>query len=163
MDREGRHKRCNLTSRRTVQSNMRYWGILVAKLLVAAAALYALWLAMGCVYTPRPTVFNHPPFLHDLTYTTLVFFFNLVVQGVLFLIVWDQRYRCRECGRRLRMPIRKGSHSQASLFSPPRTEYICIYGHGTLKVPEVHLGPQAPAWTPHEDIWTELETSMRRR
>jgi hypothetical protein len=46
------------------------------------------------------------------------------------------------------------------LFGQPRTEYICIYGHGTLKIPEVELtGSKRPDWQKHDDdIWKELES-----
>jgi hypothetical protein len=43
------------------------------------------------------------------------------------------------------------------LYGKPRLEYICTYGHGTLKVPELHItGTEPSAWEPHEDIWKEL-------
>ena len=93
---------------------MRYWGILAAKLIVAAAFLYGVWRGMEALYTPPAELakWNHSPFLHDLRFTMMVFLFNLLVQGVLFLIIWDQRYRCRKCGRRLRMPILTGRYAQ---------------------------------------------------
>ena len=57
---------------------------------------------------------------------------------------------------RLRMPILTGSWTHV-LFGAPRTEYICPYGHGTLKVAELQItGHQYPDWEPHEDIWKEL-------
>ena len=38
-------------------------------------------------------------------------------------------------------------------------EYICIYGHGTLKVPEVQITGSKSDWEPHQDdIWKELES-----
>ena len=138
---------------------MRYWGILVGKLLVAAALLYAVWRGMEALYTPPAelVLWNHSPFLHDLRFTMMVFLYNLLVQGVRFLIVRDQRSRCRKCGRRLRMPVLTGRYSQMLLYGKPRLEYICTYGHGTLKVPELHItGTEPSAWEPHEDIWKEL-------
>lgn len=138
---------------------MRYWGILAVKLVVAAAVLYAIWYGLHAMYTPPEYVarWNHSPFMHDLTWTTMMFLYNLLVQGVLFLIVWDQRYRCRTCGRRLRMPIQTGRYAQMLLYGRPKLEYICIYGHGTLKVPELHIASKEPVdWQPHEDIWKEL-------
>jgi hypothetical protein len=139
---------------------MRYWGILLAKLVGAGAVLYAIWLGLWSWYTPSEVVrrFGHSPFATDLTWTTLMFFYNLLCQGVLFLIVWDQRYRCRTCGRRLRMPISTGRYAQMLLFGRPHTEYICVYGHGTLKVPDLHTvgGHEPTNWQPHDDIWKEL-------
>ena len=57
----------------------------------------------------------------------------------LYLIIWDQRYRCRVCLRRLRMPIETGSWSRMLQFGRPRIEYICPYGHGTLKEDELQI------------------------
>jgi hypothetical protein len=75
-----------------------------------------------------------------------------------YLIVWDQRYRCRSCLRRLRMPVSAGSWPNMLLFGQPRTEYICLYGHGTLKVPEFRVMKKSPDWESHDDdIWKELE------
>ena len=139
---------------------MRYWGILLAKVLVGAAVLYGIWQALHAFYVPPAHLrrFGHSPFLHDLPWTTLMFVYNLLLQGILFLIFLDQRYRCRTCGRRLRMPVHTGRYAQVLLFGPPKTEYICTYGHGTLRVPELHITGKEPAsWERHEDIWKELE------
>jgi len=139
---------------------MRYWAILAGKLAASGILLYLIWAGMHAWYVPpeHVTRWGHSPFLHDLGWTTLVFFYNLLVQGVLFLILWDQRYRCRTCGRRLRMPVSTGSYSQMLLFGRPKTEYICVYGHGTLKVPEIHVSGREPVdWESHgDDIWKEL-------
>jgi hypothetical protein len=138
---------------------MRYWALLVAKLAVAAAVLYAIWLGLHAWYEPPEelTRWGHSPFPHDLKWTTILFFYNLLCQGVLFLIIYDQRRRCRTCGRRLRMPVSSGRYSQMLLFGRPRTDYICIYGHGTLQVPELHItGKEPEQWQRHEDMWQEL-------
>jgi hypothetical protein len=81
------------------------------------------------------------------------------------LIVQDQRYRCRTCLRKLRSPISAGSWPNSLLLGRPRREYICIYGHGTLKVPEEQItGSGTPDWQPHsEDILKELEESSQRQ
>jgi hypothetical protein len=82
----------------------------------------------------------------------------LLFAGALYLIVWDQRYRCRVCLRRLRMPVATGSWGRILLFGRPRIEYICPYGHGTLREDDLHItGLSAAEWTPHsDDIWAEL-------
>ena len=82
----------------------------------------------------------------------------LVFAGVLYLIVWDQRYRCRVCLRRLRMPVATGSWGRILLFGLPRIEYICPYGHGTLREDDLQItGLTTAEWTPHsDDIWAEL-------
>ena len=137
---------------------MRYWAYLVAKLVVAGAVLAGLRLGIAWMF-PRPETFldvRMERFGYDLTYTFVMLFFTLFGVGLFWLIVWDQRYRCRACLRRLRMPVLKGSWTHV-LFGAPRTEYICPYGHGTLKVAELQItGHQNPDWQPHEDIWKEL-------
>jgi hypothetical protein len=147
---------------------MKYWGYLAAKLAAAFGLLYGLRWAIIRVYpSPEPYSFAIPhrdryyvpndPFAHDLAYTFAMLAFTLVAVGVLWAVVWDQRYRCRTCLRRLRMPILTGSWTHI-LMGRPRTEYICPYGHGTLKVEELQItGHQEPDWEPHdEDIWKEL-------
>jgi hypothetical protein len=76
----------------------------------------------------------------------------------LFFIVRDQQYRCRVCLRRLRMPVETGSWGRMLQWGRPRVEYICPYGHGTLRADEVQIsGLNNPEWTPQSgDIWEEL-------
>jgi hypothetical protein len=82
--------------------------------------------------------------------------FWLIASGAIWLTVWDQRYRCRTCLRRLRMPILRGSWTHV-LLGAPRTEYICPYGHGTLSVDELQItGHTEPDWEAHQDMWKEL-------
>lgn len=137
---------------------MRYWAYLVAKVGVAGAFLYGLRKLIALAL-PKPDVFldlRPDPFAHDLSYTFVMLLFTLFALGVLWGIAWDHRYRCRTCLRRLRMPVLTGSWTHV-LFGAPRTEYICPYGHGTLKVAELQItGHQNPDWQPHEDIWKEL-------
>ena len=66
----------------------------------------------------------------DLDYTFAVMVWFLACVAVLYLIVWDQRYRCRVCLRRLRMPILTGSRSTRPLFTI-RTESPAIASAGT--------------------------------
>ena len=131
---------------------MRYWAYFVAKLLVAGAFFLVLRKLIAVF------LFPHAIFTHDLNYTFAMLAVALGAAGVFWLIVWDQRYRCRTCLRRLRMPVPKGSWTHVLLIGTPRTEYICPYGHGTLKVDELQITGQSPAWQPHEDIWTELRS-----
>ena len=140
---------------------MKYWAYLLAKLLAAAAFLWSVGLVIR-TFTPRTDGFlrqRQDPFVHDLTYTTLMMVYFLVSIGVLYLVVWDQRYRCRICVRKLRMPVAAGSWPNMFLIGQPRMEYICIYGHGTLKMPEVDLtGPKSAAWEGNKGMWKELES-----
>jgi hypothetical protein len=84
--------------------------------------------------------------------------------GMLYLIVYDQRYRCRVCLRRLRMPVETGSRGFMLQMGRPRTEYICPYGHGTLKQEEFQTsGLENPEWTAHSgDMWDELYAASKR-
>jgi hypothetical protein len=109
-------------------------------------------------------VFNKGRFGHDLAWTFAVLGFALICAGVLYAIVWDQRRRCRTCLRRLIMPVEKGSWTNLLLIGPPRIEYICPYGHGTLEVPEVQItGQENQNWTPQEDdIWKALSGKVRK-
>src|SRR5215469_11586125 len=127
---------------------MKYWAYLVAKLAVAGAFLVVLR-GLLRYELPKPEAFDgfhHDPFGTDLLYTFAFLIFTLFAVGLLWLIIWDQRYRCRTCLRRLRMPILTGSWTHV-LFGAPHTEYICPYGHGTLKVAELQItGHQNPDW-----------------
>jgi len=142
---------------------MRYWAYLLAKLAVAGAVLYAIASLIRSVYEPA-LPYRRDPFGHDLGYTSIMLVFSLLCSGVFYLIIRDQRYRCRTCLRKLRMPMTAGSWPNTLLIGRPHREYICIYGHGTLKVPEEQItGSGAPDWEPHgDDIWKELELSSHR-
>src|SRR3954447_14596937 len=138
---------------------MRYWAYFAAKLLVLAAGLRGL-LALVVKYFPASKD-PYAPLGQGVNYllcdlALMVCF--LLGAGALYAVIRDQRYRCRVCLRRLRMPIATGSWSRILQFGGPRIEYICPYGHGTLRMDEVQLsgGPNAE-WTPHsDDIWAEL-------
>jgi hypothetical protein len=140
---------------------MRYWAYLAAKLVSAAAVLYGLLAWITASFPDEP---NPPPLapLRDggqillLNVAELGWF--LLCAGVLYVIVRDQRYRCRTCLRRLRMPVETGSWGRMLQFGRPRIEYICPYGHGTLKQEELQIsGLENPRWTPHSgDMWDEL-------
>ena len=136
---------------------MKYWAYLAAKLIVAGVFLYRLRRSLAYLLPPpKPLFAVAEPFGTDLGYTFLMLLFTLVAAGVIWLVIWDQRYRCRTCLRRLRMPILTGDWTHI-LLGRPRTEYICLFGHGTLKVDEVQItGHQEPDWQPHEDMWKEL-------
>ena len=140
--------------------SMKYWGLLVAKLAAGALFMRVLWVAIRAFFV-GPVLFlgmEQKPFAHDLGFTTAMLVYFLACFGVVYAIIWDQRYRCRTCLRRLRMPIQTGSWTHV-LLGAPRTEYICTYGHGTLKVAELQItGRTQPDWEPHEDMWKELES-----
>ena len=138
---------------------MRYWAWFVAKLAVAAVGLRAILKLVSRSFPPDtdPRAPLNDGMRYLLCNLALMLCF-LIFAGILYLIVRDQRYRCRVCLRRLRMPIATGSWSSILQFGRPRIEYICIYGHGTLSEDDLHIsGLSSAEWTPHsEDIWTEL-------
>ncbi len=134
---------------------MRYWGYLAAKLVAATGVAFGVLCAIRATFPPeRPFMLNK--FNHDLGLTFVMLLYFLFCLGLLYLVILDQKYRCRTCLRRLRMPIATGSWTHV-LLGPPRTEYICPYGHGTLRVPDLQVGgPHPPDWQKHEDFWKEL-------
>lgn len=139
---------------------MRYWSYFAAKIVAAAAVLYGLLAILNWWWPPAPLVYTYlpPRFGYDLGYTLSVLVWFLLCVGALDLAIRDQRYRCRVCLRRLRMPVETGSWSRMLQFGQPRIEYICTYGHGTLKENEFQIsGLEGPEWTPHsDDMWEEL-------
>src|SRR5947207_14647730 len=94
-----------------VKEHMRYWGFLAGKLVVSGGVLAACLWCLNLLWNP-PTPFLHVSpywFARDLVYTSVVGLWFLFGCGLLTLCVIDQRYRCRVCLRRLRMPIKTGS------------------------------------------------------
>lgn len=145
---------------------MKYWAYFVAKLVVVAVFLRAvLDLMFWLIPAPEPFL-RHPisRYPQDLVWTSAIFGLFLLGVGLVYIVVWDQRTRCRTCLRYLRMPLQKGSWSRATLLSPPQVESICPFGHGTLTEPEVHTEGQKPAeWIPNDDdMWKELESLDRK-
>jgi hypothetical protein len=139
---------------------MRYWAYLAGKVVVAAAPLYGLLILLGKAFPAPPK--EDWPRLHnmgnELAGGLAMLGWFLLCAGILYVIVWDQRRRCRVCLRRLRMPIETGSRGYMLQLGRPRIESICTYGHGTLTedAPQV-AGLTNAEWTPHsDDIWDEL-------
>jgi hypothetical protein len=143
---------------------MRYWAYFLGKMIAVAALSQGIYLAIYYLlpaeqqfaYGERP-----PRFLYDLWFTVAIGVWFVLSSGILYAAVWDQRYRCRVCLRRMRMPIETGSWSRMLQFGRPEIEYICIYGHGKLNVSEVQIsGSENPEWTPQQqDMWTELASA----
>ena len=145
---------------------MKYWGYLCAKLAVAGAVLYYLWrgILLALPYPPPFLMVSQPRFAHDLPFTLIAGVYFLFCCGVLYACILEQRYRCRVCLRRLRMPVETGSWGHMLQLGRPSIEYICPFGHGTLKVPEAQIsGLEAHDWEAHEDIWTELYSQETKK
>ena len=138
---------------------MRYWGFLAGKLAVSAAISYGLFALVNSFWAPQMWFFDlsAPRFGFDLGYTAAVGLWFLFSAGLLYLCLWDQRYRCRVCLRRLRMPVETGSWGRMLMLGRPRIEYICPYGHGTLKEDELQIsGIENAEWKQSGDMWDEL-------
>ena len=136
---------------------MKYWAYLLAKLGGAIAIFGGLMKFAASVFRNQSTYAGKDPLVHYLPFTLTVMFIFLVLVGLCYLAIWDQRYRCRSCLRRLRMPVNEGGFHRI-LFAPPKTGYICPFGHGTLRVPELRAVNHEPSdWKEHDDdIWKEL-------
>lgn len=144
---------------------MKYWLFFLAKLAAATALFAGLWILMEWAI-PEPVTFRSSTesyklgrFGQDLRWTSAIFFYFLLAAGALAMIVRDQRFRCRSCCRRLRMPVVSGAWDQMLRMGKPQLEYICPFGHGTLNVTLVNFtGIESDNWRHHdENIWKELE------
>jgi hypothetical protein len=147
---------------------MRYWAFLAAKVVVLGGILGGLLALLNWCWPSEPHIrfrvghevltYIPPRFGYDLMYTLVVLIWFLACTTGLYFVIWDQRYRCRVCLRRLRMPVETGSWSRMLQFGRPRIEYICTYGHGTLKEDELQIsGLENPEWKQNsDDIWDEL-------
>ena len=138
---------------------MRYWGLAVAKLAGIGGLLYLLLFGINAAW-PEPELFLKHRVGHfgqDLGYTLAMLLLWLFGVALVYLAFLDHRYRCRTCLRRLRMPVTQGRWHRI-LLGPPRIDYICPFGHGTLRVPELHLPATLdPTWDPIKNMWRELE------
>jgi hypothetical protein len=147
---------------------MKYWAYLAGKLSVVAAAVYGLQFAVTHAFPSPPTTrFGKVPslFLYDMAYTFAVLGVWLVAAGLLSVTIRDQRRRCRTCLRRLVMPVSTGSWGNILTIGRPKIEWICPFGHGTLRIDELQItGKEMPDWEPHDDnIWKELESYYQTR
>ena len=135
---------------------MKYWAYLLAKL-GGAIAIFTGLMKLTSLIFPHRGVGKGDLFVEALPHTMTVMISFLVLAGLCYLAVWDQRYRCRNCLRRLRMPVNEGGWHHV-LLAPPKTGYICPFGHGTLRVPELKAVNHDPSnWEAHDDdIWKEL-------
>jgi hypothetical protein len=137
---------------------VKYWAYLVAKLAGIALVVFVLYAVVSSFPMPRLPRGVHSQFLYNMPYAFAVFGTWMIGAGLLALAIRDQRRRCRTCLRKLIMPLATGSWSNFLTLGRPTTEWICPYGHGTLRVDELQItGKDSPDWRPHEDdIWKEL-------
>lgn len=138
---------------------MKYAGWMTLKLLASALVAAGLWVLLSVFLPPAPTglLKNWPRLGSDLSFTFAFGLVFIVGCGLVWLSVLDQRFRCRTCARKLRMPQGEGTFSSVWLGGSPYTEYICTYGHGKLYFPEVHLASGRGAyWVPYDSLWEDL-------
>lgn len=141
-----------------VRFSARYLVLLVAKILVVAGILAAMILAVNALFPPPPGLLHDWPRLGtSWPYTLALLICVLADYGLLRLALWDQRYRCRICLSRLRLPTTEGNYSSVWLGGAPYTEYVCTWGHGNLYIPDVHLASGRKAvWVGYQSLWENL-------
>ena len=147
---------------------MKYWAYLVLKLALIAAVVYGLLVVVLNVF-PLPYLTpdqrRRGLFLESMPFRFGVIAVWLIGAGLLSWAIRDQKRRCRTCLRNLVMPVAGGSWSNMLQLGRPNTEWICPFGHGTLRIEEVQItGKAPPDWQPHgDDIWKELESYQQSR
>lgn len=138
---------------------MKYWAYLMAKLAGVAGVSAGLHRGLHWALSQRFHLDNPDDIRGYFAWSCTLFAWALVTAGMAWLAVLDQRYRCRTCLHKLRMPVATGQWDKAILFSRPKMEWICPYGHGTMNEPQVQLlGRENVEWDEHQDIWKELES-----
>lgn len=138
-------------------TSIRYWGWFALKIALATVATALLYAVL------RNTLFrleylNTGFDIIQLTFDGVLFGFFVLPMfwvALVVLAIRDQRFRCRVCARRLRMPVAQGSYS-ALLLDHPGTEYVCPYGHGKLLLEYWVTTEPVPTWTKYGNIWQEL-------
>ncbi len=141
---------------------MKYWAYFVGKIAAVVSLFCLLTIAVARFYPVPVNRFRHERslFLQDMWYTFCILAVWLITTGLFSLAIRDQRQRCRTCLRKLIMPVATGSWGNILTIGRPQTEWICPFGHGTLRIDELQItGKEAPDWKPHgDDIWKELES-----
>lgn len=140
-----------------MRRSLRYWLVLGVKLAGFVVVALCAWFVAHRTILRVELFSDHWPkaLTSYLSLAVLVFALPGILAVLLLLIFRDQRFRCRVCGRRLRMPLESGSRSHP-MTQTPRVVYICPYGHGKL-VTESWISGDAPdQWTTYGDIWDEL-------
>ena len=137
---------------------MKYWGWLVAKAFgIAGFAWGTHWLIRELFRVPVETLPKNLAEVDGSFFATILW--AHAIAGLCWAALADQRYRCRTCATRLRMPVATGSWGRATLFGRPKMEYICPYGHGTMNIAQLQItGRETPEWDEHGDMWKELES-----
>lgn len=136
---------------------MRWWLLLAVRLTVLLALHLVLIVLIGRMI-PGASLGLH------LGYSFAVLAADMAVFVIGYFLWRDQRLRCRNCATRLRMPVAIGYWSKATLFAPPQLEWICPFGHGSMRQSEVQLsGTQLDQWVKNDaDFWKAFENAWRK-
>jgi len=136
----------------------KWWALLAAKV-IALIALHILLVFWINGFFPKERMGR------DLSYTFALFGADMLVFVIGYALWADQKYRCRSCLTRLRMPLAIGNWSHVTLFGPaPRLEWICPFGHGTMSEVEARLsGTESDHWQKNDtDFWRAFEDAWRK-
>lgn len=142
----------------SMRFSARYALFMALKLLAGAGLMAALVLLINALSPPPPGLLHDWPRLGtSWPYTLAIGLWVLGGYGLLRLSIWDQRFRCRTCLRRLRLPLTEGIYSSVWLGGAPYTEYVCTWGHGKFYIPDIHLASGRKAmWVAYESLWENL-------
>lgn len=135
---------------RTLLRGIGYWAYALAAVAILGVLMLTLW---DYLVTNLPRGELAASML-----ASLVFLLGYALLGFAGLrwCLEDQRYRCRTCLRRLRMPLGQGRLG-GILLAAPATEYLCPHGHGKLLVPASPRQPQPRLnWRFAGEWWQEL-------
>ncbi len=136
--------------------NWRYWGFLVAKVLVAIPLVTLAWIELSAMVRAQIPASEYRALLTGLAFRLI--FIGAFVRSFGWCFT-DQQQRCPICLLRLAAPVSIGNCS--NVFEPAVTEFMCERGHGVLSIPEVD-GVEADRWTAFDSSWSELfETQVR--
>ena len=121
--------------------------------------MFGLLELLNWSFPPEPCFYQYcfPRFPYNLPYTLLAGAWFLLCCGVLYLAFWTSATAAVSVCGGCACPFETGSWSRMLQLGRPRMEYICPYGHGTLKEPELQIsGRENSEWTKHAEYWEEL-------
>ena len=136
---------------------MKWWMLLAAKVVVL------LFVAVGATLGTQHFFFPAAVLAKDLAYTFSMLGVSTLVSVLGFAFWMDQKYRCRKCACRLRMPVAKGNFSRNLFEAPPELDWICPFGHGTMHLNHAQLISAEPdRWVANDgDFWRAFERAWR--
>jgi hypothetical protein len=135
----------------------KWWGLLAGKVLLL------MGLHMGMLVLVSGLFPGHK-LAKDLAYTFSVMGIDVVLLLLGYALWMDQKFRCRVCLHRLRMPVAKGNWSRNLFSEPPELEWICPFGHGAMHLNHAQLISAKPDhWTSNDDnFWRAFEDAWKK-